>query len=844
MEILSDDLIFFIEEEDLDLNETPINEVDNNIYGKRLDYTGTYLGLKIIFKVIENEEFLIHEVKLRIKNQCSFLSHFYGVCQHSELGLGIVVSFNLGQDLLSDIDIATRKEFAIQLSHIFYFFNSRGVFLGDITLDSLVCVNGKVTIQDLPMSSLNSSNQYLMSPESVKRRLAPPEGSTAGICKYTESWSLGQLIFEIISGHPLSDEVKSNCDTKSMVKAINNLQVSIQFKNLLKKLMKNKPEQRLLTHQILPIISSLKENFESTFNLTEIQVNSSHYATNLSKREHQNQNIKAAWRKSSIDSGEDAKSASIKGKNTQAIDSLKERSEYKEESEAEKLVNYNYNDDEKLKNKSNMLCQSQSVQDKTCTDLNKCNTEIPADILPEAEDRNEFKALECSYCSEPSIAESQDIRESMISINNNLLERDGNETVNSKLIDFDSKYEYNIFQIFNDETCTRQGQTSTEILKSLFENSDFKEDKKRIDVEKILDSFSKIEVLSSKYKKTMSEKLLYELENIISITNIQHIEPTILSNISHCAWNTLMCLAFKLLDHESFKNHHIASYILYYSVEHLFSNDKSKLAYAQFHYGISLKEFHCNFEKGLSLLEECVSHLFSLGQLHSKLGILAKYYIGNILDDLGETEKSIEILKEVLDLQKKTFDDDESVIIGKTYNCLGICEDNRKNFKIAMEHYAKSFQILNKCQASSETPEIAKVLNNMAGIFYNWENYEKSWSYYMKVCKIYSKAFGDNSTQVATSYNNLGNVSICLGKNEEAESYYKQSIYLYRQLLEPSHIQLGMVYKNLADLYNISNRAKEATELYEASLSIFKDKLGIESEMYISTKNKLSKHLL
>ena len=143
--------ISIISEEDLDLNEVPINEINHHILGKRTDYIGNYLGMKIIFRVVYNELFFKAESIIRQSHQVKFLPSFYGICYHSELGYGLILSFTSGRDILqaTQENSNLKKEIVVDLTHMFYYFNCRGIFVGGLNISSLSLENNKLIIHDI-----------------------------------------------------------------------------------------------------------------------------------------------------------------------------------------------------------------------------------------------------------------------------------------------------------------------------------------------------------------------------------------------------------------------------------------------------------------------------------------------------------------------------------------------------------------------------------------------------------------------------------------------------------------------------------------------------------------------
>ena len=260
------ELITMIDEDDLEINEIPIFEYEKN---KIIDYTGTYYEMTIIFRVFQDKKQLLDELRTRIKQQSKFLPYTYGICCHSEFGCGIILQFISGQDLSSilNTEYNNKKEIIVELLNMYLFFNSRGFYFPNLSLNMIFYTSNGIVLNEFPIDSeLNENEDY----NSI---LYPPQYISNDILSL-QSWRLGLIIFEFISEKKLEYLVHDNKDNLSIIKSINSLNIGNNLKNLMKKLLKQKNEFRITTIQLLPYIKSFKNELETTFNLTEIQVNS------------------------------------------------------------------------------------------------------------------------------------------------------------------------------------------------------------------------------------------------------------------------------------------------------------------------------------------------------------------------------------------------------------------------------------------------------------------------------------------------------------------------------------------------------------------------------------------
>lgn len=365
---------------------------------------------------------------------------------------------------------------------------------------------------------------------------------------------------------------------------------------------------------------------------------------------------------------------------------------------------------------------------------------------------------------------------------------------------------------------------------------------------KIIESFEQINLLSEKYIKNLKVSILEDIEIIVN--NLDYIiDEDSLKSISMNSFNALTCLAFKVLDEEKIKIHYNVSSLLYKIYTTLSFNDNLKEAYCLFHYGVAVKDYSSDYKLSLDILTKCTSLLHSSGQSNTKIGVQSKYYYGCLLDEMGEHDKAFNILNDVLksqiNLHSDKRGDNEFLIsrdfIAKTYNCLGICEDNRRNLKSALFYYNKAYDLFKKISEGVETTDCGKALNNIAGIFYNWEDYKKSYDLYLRVLNIHIQFYGEIHMYTAMTYNNLANTLVCLNDYSQAEKYFLKSIKTYRDVLGSKNIQAGMALKNLGDMFFYQEKYKESLKYLNESLEILIENLEEDNDTILSIKNKLRK---
>lgn len=352
-----------------------------------------------------------------------------------------------------------------------------------------------------------------------------------------------------------------------------------------------------------------------------------------------------------------------------------------------------------------------------------------------------------------------------------------------------------------------------------------------------------MEKLSLDFIKTNSPNYLEEIECLIKKNEASieagNLEP--FEKISANLWESLMLLAFKFLENDDIKNHYLISKILYNSYDKVIKDKSINVALAKFHFAKSQKDYNSNYTLSLNLFNESLDLIKFLGEANTQLGLTVKFYLGTLYDDMGMYDESVDILLDVLQNQIKIFSNEENIFVARTYNCLGIAEDNRGNLRPAREYYQKSYRIFKVLSYGIETVDSAKVLNNLAGIYYRWEDFTTSLKLYNIVLDVYEKKFGNSNNYVAITYNNIGNCYQMLGDNKKALFYLNKALENFIELFGQSHPQTAMSYKNLGDLYLNLNEKKKALEMFSSCVNVFKDKYGEDNDTYLSTLGKIRK---
>jgi tetratricopeptide (TPR) repeat protein len=839
----NESLLLNIEEEDLILLNNS-NIVYNN--SEATVYLAEYHDIKVNFVIFADEEIMNREILYRIKYNSSYLPYLLGVCNYSSIGIGLVFEHIDGSTLhnivySNETQVEKKIDIIGNLLSLFDFNNSRGLLFTNITLDEIVLdMNNKLRINKYPITSsietyddlLNRRNEDILqlSPDMITNA---KESNKIEAAVEQESWLLGCLIYEILESktfinisnellfykdadvltlNKISTEKIIQIDNKQINNLINNLPYNQYIKNILKKLLKIDKKQRVIPKLIRQMFvknkvmdniytpkAKCKIFLKLDYTINESCINIESSVFDISK----DLNFNTLMNNESMIPLK-RKPFSRPNENEHEEDFSK-----KEQSKTERITLFNNNNATETNQENDTHVSKNEVKLIT----------LPIIVdSPNSADLKEDESIKLQFINLGNVDKVE---------NTDLIEMDNHNDVEGEVAIS------NVDLLINDgvqKSIRKDSEVkrSAEILKELFHHDQTKSYIKRL------------EQLAREYVNTSNENYLAELKDVILKKDINNQELEIYGNITSTLWETIMCLAFELLESDDIKNHYIITNILYATVDKCKANNPKNIATAKFHYAMSMKDYCNNYSLSLNLFIESIKLIEKEGEGDTHLGVQIKYYLGNLYDDMGMSEESIELLREVLEKQIKLFTE-QHIYTARTYNCLGIAEDNRGNLKPAKDYYQRSYGIFKYLSCGLETIDSVKVLNNLAGIYYKWEDFSNCIKYYLTVLDVYKSKYGEANSNMGITYNNLSNCYAMLDNNDKALFYLKQAVEIFNTAFGSSHIQTAMAHKNLGDLYLNLEDKKNALDMFTKCVDIFLEKFGEDNDMYISTISKIRK---
>lgn len=153
--------------------------------------------------------------------------------------------------------------------------------------------------------------------------------------------------------------------------------------------------------------------------------------------------------------------------------------------------------------------------------------------------------------------------------------------------------------------------------------------------------------------------------------------------------------------------------------------------------------------------------------------------------------------------------------------------ENHDNFRKAEEALDKVIKLTEKI-AGPESNDVAEFLNNLAILYQNEFRCAEAESLFVRALAIREKTWGKEHPNTALSLNNLAGLYDNQRRFAEAESLYVRALAIREKALGPKHPETALSLNSLAWLYFGQGRFAEAEPMFVRALAILEKSLGPE----------------
>lgn len=186
--------------------------------------------------------------------------------------------------------------------------------------------------------------------------------------------------------------------------------------------------------------------------------------------------------------------------------------------------------------------------------------------------------------------------------------------------------------------------------------------------------------------------------------------------------------------------------------------------------------------------------------------------IGNVQNNLGETEKSDKSFERALGIAREMKD--KSLLL--------ICLANIARNHSTKGEYAKAIEIhkesIQLAQELNDQSVLWKALNNLAWIYSTQSNYSVALEYYLKALKINEQL--ENQSGMVTCYLNIAGIKSDQKEYDEALKYLYSALKISEEIGD--NLKISMSLSTIGNVYMKMDDPR-ALEYYEKSLKIIGD---------------------
>ncbi|CAF1452259.1 unnamed protein product [Rotaria sordida] len=193
--------------------------------------------------------------------------------------------------------------------------------------------------------------------------------------------------------------------------------------------------------------------------------------------------------------------------------------------------------------------------------------------------------------------------------------------------------------------------------------------------------------------------------------------------------------------------------------------------------------------------------------------------LGNITDEKGDYDSSLQWHQKSLDIRIKTLKSDHPHL-APSYISIGCDYFNKGDYQQALESYNTAFEIIKKAFGESH-PDIAMCLNNIGCVYERQKNHSKALECHQQALDIRLDYLPEHHPDVGQSHHNIGNIYRCQGQYDLALKHYNESLTIKIQSLPSEHRDIALTLENIGNIYKDKEEYEEALKYYKKAATIY-----------------------
>jgi serine/threonine-protein kinase len=187
-----------------------------------------------------------------------------------------------------------------------------------------------------------------------------------------------------------------------------------------------------------------------------------------------------------------------------------------------------------------------------------------------------------------------------------------------------------------------------------------------------------------------------------------------------------------------------------------------------------------------------------------------------VLNLKGDHDASEQFYRELIEMDRKLLGEEHPDFAIDLNNLGGLLAD-KGDYDAAGSLYRQALAIYMKTLGPSH-PRIAQSLNNLASALRDQGIYNQAEQHYREALAMRRTLLGPEHPDVASSLNNLGTVFSDQGRYDEAESYFREALAMRRKLLDEEHPDVTQSLHSLAVVLDRQGNHAAAEPLYQEAI--------------------------
>jgi tetratricopeptide (TPR) repeat protein len=255
------------------------------------------------------------------------------------------------------------------------------------------------------------------------------------------------------------------------------------------------------------------------------------------------------------------------------------------------------------------------------------------------------------------------------------------------------------------------------------------------------------------------------------------------------------------------------------------------------------------------------------------------HQLGNVLDDRGKYDESLEYFERALAKKMEILPADDPSV-ANTHTCCGVGYFRKSDFERALISYQKALDIYKKVYGD-ENQDVAMCLYNIGDVRMLNNDFEDALRMYQQALSIWTKCLPDNHPDLARSHvaiakvhrellqidqalehqttafdimvkslpadhhelavahDNMGNLCYAIGDNECAEEHFEEALRIKQKHYSVEHAIMADSYHGMGLIYKDKGDYRRAASLLEQALAIQSKMLDSDHEASLRLQKDL-----